>query len=262
MSAACEGFRQSVERRLVEAGYVRDLARMIAALVPTFFDVVKRFFEGDGTATAESVGLREELFAVHEGLWFCNLEAAFHRAENKSTDWVSYDHRVRSFIRHMEDEENQTVEYLSPELTPGQTVLRLLVGHRDALAIILIYTAKPEDHYRRLHERLILFLHDLKIRWPDDPYINGWAKDLLATPTYSQRPYRTIREILLPHSVAVISRDEKLFEHVLPYPQINAHIQRLWAQTNRSPKSREAIWRAIEDLFDLVLIEPATHQDF
>lgn len=241
-------FRRKIQKICESVGIIRDVSGLIAQFVPTFGQEVERIFKSTIYST-EVVPANEELFATHEGLWFVELESVYHRQPSPPIPWQEYDKLVREFLSEMSDRE---ISFLTPNHTPGLTVMRLLVQPSDLLNLTFKYVSSRDDAYKRLNERIILFLCDLQKYAYDDPYINGWAKDVVYIHRLSGRPYEALVKIILPHQTAINQRDETLFMRLLPWPKINLHFHQFWTQI-RSRNDRNAIWRGLEDILDLTL---------
>jgi hypothetical protein len=280
MSRTGKGFRWRVEESLVALGYARVLSWLISTYIPTLAEEVKHKFE-DVTwpnFSVEQVGIDEELFGITYQAWFSEFSSLYMRqppnhlatkhfllASSNRTKYLVLANRIESLLQLVP---TTMVHYLTPEVDVRCTKLRILVCDRDAITLSFDIAMTSCQAYLRFNQRLALFLSDLKDFIVPGHSLLSRYHALLATTLsvksggslYSRRPHLALSGLLQHAKPSIDKRDAHMFcaydrdkeEHSLrDFQMWNewVFVEAIWKFA--SPNSKEAIWRALEDLLDL-----------
>lgn len=272
--------RSSVEARLVDLGYARELAHLVAAYIPLLTEEVAFRWPPVGqlwpSIHAFSYAEGEEWFAVSPRLWYDDLKKTFHN-EAKGVDLASMPYMALTCQLNDFLKQYHPVHYLTPEENLQETLFRIAV--KDGL--IVLKFPRPMTLRRslqRFNERVLLLLSDIKTYVaPRDPIIAALTDDaaaaLLHTDRYQKFTHNAPRgEVKVDMSSIklhaamrpsiqrardyVQRRDSSIFRDLCRsgaethwVEKVNAHIDAIWKFA--TPQSREAIWRALEDIIEL-----------
>lgn len=271
-------FRVRVALRIDEGGHFpRELGRMIASYVPLFSDEVRWRFPPDEWSwpkiTAGERDEKEELFPVERAAWLKELGSVYFM--HASLTPLLFD-----FIEnyHFGGE-----VYLTPQETLEERIFRVALQDNHLLVLTFPIRMTRGRALVRFNERILLLLSDLKTCLaPQDPVLESLAasmdESLEPFSPHGSHPQRNMINMMVVRNMAsskahramsasiararpfVERRDPSLFKQlfVTQYGpadtnsdtrRINVHLEAIWLYA--SPHSREAIWRALEDLLDL-----------
>lgn len=272
-----KGFRDCVEQTLVDVGYLRVLSWLISTYVPTLAEEIKLKFEHLRwpTITVESMEPQEELFAITHRDWFTEFSALYssRNVVFPASAQVRYGTIATRLEIMLQNISSTRLNYLTPEVDVSQTRLRILVCETEAITLIFDIPMTPSFAYRRFNQRLNLFVSDLKdFVAPTNTLVKIYHAHLATMLSVSdgggidsRGPHYYLQPFLISSKPFIEKRDSCLFcafdtDQAEPGQQgrqvQNFQLWKEWLVVDAlwkfaSPQTKEAVWRALEDLLDL-----------
>lgn len=273
----CESRTRLIDLLVKKCRYIRDIAGLVATFVPTFGENVSFLFkETEWPCISSSRDLGEdELFVIDQARWFKELESAYTKsqrflgisshnrscAENRA-NYLKLAHKLESFV-YTSNYTRQPINFLTPEVGITETSLSILFDNADMLKITLALPMSLFDAYVRFNQRVALLIADVKTLAPHNKVINHlstFANICVASDQRKSKLYEAVEGLLIHNKKYIDHRIEYMFKYILKDTGIKNvyqltgdcitfHISTIWSYA--SENSKEAIWRALEDLLDL-----------
>lgn len=274
MSVVRRGYQCRVEECLIELGYARVLSWLISTYLPTIAEEVRSKFENVQWPrfSVEQVSADEELFAIDYRSWFSEFASLYRRLVMPSSDRNCSLMRIATRLETMLQMVSPSmVNYLTPDVDLSCTKLRILICDSEAITLSFDIPMTADQAYRRFNQRLTLFLSDIRdFVAPRYSLLNGYSADLATVLSFesggsifSRKPHNALSRLLQLIKPFVDTRNAKLFCAYDREKQDNnrdelqdfqlwkewVYVEALWKFA--SPHTKEAVWRALEDLLDL-----------
>jgi len=279
----CESRSRLIDLLVKKCRYVRDIAGLVATFVPTLGENVSFLFKDTEWPTISSSrdSGDDELFVIDQARWFKELEGYYNRAQRYRKDvilplgrfykhshevhranYLKLAHKLESFVYNF-NYTRQPINFLTPDVGITETRLSVLFDNTDMLNIIFSLPMSLADAYVRFNQRVALLIADVKTLAPHNKVINHlstFANIYVASDQRNSKLYEALDGLLIHNKNYITHRMDKMFKNILKgtgiknvyqltAERITFHISTIWSYA--SENSKEAIWRALEDLLDL-----------